>query len=1019
MSFAASSSAPRPASQRRRRGPLLPTIGVLLGVIIGFLVLSRFWTEWLWFDQVGYSEVLLTQWVTRGGLFVVGLALMGLVVWLNLHLAYKHRPMYVPSTPQQRDLERYREAFDPLRKLAFIAAPAVIGFFAGSAMSTQWQPFLLAMNGQSFGQADPEFGHDISFFVFTLPFLSFTVSFLLWTAIFGLVAAAFTHYLYGGIQVTGQRRATRAARIQLSILGGVIVLLAGANYWLDRYQLLTSPGERYDGATWTEINAVLPARTIVAIVCVFVAVLIWLFGTRGRWRAPVVGVALAVVTGLVAGMIYPAIIQAVRVNPNEQQLEAEYIQRNIDATLQAFDLEDVEAQTYDAELEGVQGALEDDEESAASIRLLDPNIVSPTFRQLQQNRHYYTFPDQLAVDRYEVDGELEDTVIAVRDINLDAVGERNWTNDHTVFTHGYGVAAAYGSTTTDDGRPSFFEGGIPSIGALGEYEPRIYFSENSPDYSVVGAPDDLDPWELDYPDDEAENGQVNNTYEGDGGPDIGSFWRQLMYATRFGSEQIIFSERVTEESQILYHRDPRERVARVAPFLTLEGRTYPAVVDTDGDGVKEVVWVVDAYTTTSDYPYAESQQLEDATTDSLNPEAQQVQAQMPELVNYIRNSVKAVVSAYDGSVSLYAWDEEDPILQTWTEVFPDLVQPVSEISGDLMSHLRYPEDLFKVQRELLNRYHVTDARNFFSGGDFWRTPADPARPNFAQPPFYLSLRMPGQEEDTFSLTSSFILNDDQRNVLTGFLGVNSETGNEPGAVHEDYGTLRLLELPRDLTVPGPGQVQNNFDSDTTAANELNILSQGGSQVIAGNLLTLPIGGGLLYVQPVYVQSDTGTQFPLLRRVLVAFGDSVGFAYTLDEALDQVFGGDSGAQAGDAGVDPVPDEEIEGDLQEGIDPEDEDVTPGDDGTPEEDGTPEDEATDDATEPAEEETDDAPSGDAQQRLNQALDDAAQALSDSDEAMSDGDWAAYGEAQERLATALEEAMAADSELSGGGGD
>lgn len=980
MSFAsARSSSPKSRSGRSRRGPLLPTIGVLAGVIVLFLAMSRFWTDWLWYDQVGYSEVLVTQWVTRGGLFAFGFLLMGAAVWVNLRIAYRNRPLYVPTTPQQRDLERYREAFEPLRKLTFIAAPIVIGFFAGSATATQWQPLLMALNGQSFGQVDPEFGMDLSFYIFTLPFLRFAISLLLWTTIFGLIAAAFTHYLYGGIQVTGRRRAEKPARIQLGVLGGVVMLLIGVNYWLDRYSLLTSPGDgspanRWDGATFTEINAVLPARWILAFACVFVAVLIFSFGIRGKWRFPVVGLALAVVTGLVAGGAVPAIMQAVRVNPNAQELEAPFIQRNIDATLAAYGLEDVETETYRAELVGSAGALREDAESTASIRLLDPNIVSPTFRQDQQNRHYYTFPEQLAVDRYEVEGELRDTVIAVRDINLNAVDERNWTNDHTVFTHGYGVVAAYGSTTTNDGRPQFSERGIPSFGIMGEYEPRIYFSENSPEYSIVGAPEGTRPWELDYPDDDAPNGQVNNTFTGDGGPAIGSLWRQLLYSARFGSEQILFSERVTEESQILYHRDPRERVARVAPFLTLEGRTYPAVADVDGNGEKEVVWVVDAYTTSANYPYSSLQQLEDATTDALSVEGQQVQTPaMPERVNYIRNSVKAIVNAYDGSVTLYAWDETDPILQTWMEVFPDKVRPVSEISGDMMGHFRYPEDLFKVQRELLNRYHVTDAESFFSGGDFWRTPQDPADSQFAQPPYYLSLRMPTQDEATFSLTSSFILNDDQRNVLTGFMSVNAEPGRTDGEIDEDYGQLRLLELPRDLTVPGPGQVQNNFNSDTAAANELNILRREGSEVLAGNLLTLPVGGGLLYVQPVYVQSDSGTQFPLLRRVLVAFGDSVGFAQTLDEALNQIFEGDSGASAGDADVDPV---------EDGTDPDDPD---------------------------------APDADAQTRLNEALDDASAAMQDAEEALASGDWAAYGEAQDRLEVALQEAIEADAEIRG----
>src|SRR5690606_22214039 len=431
---------------------------------------------------------------------------------------------------------------------------------------------------------------------------------------------------------------------------------------------------------------------------------------------------------------------------------------------------------------------------------------------------------------------------------------------------------------------------------------------------------------------------------------------------------------VTSESQILFHRDPLERVARVAPYLTLESKAYPAVVDTDGDGVREVVWVVDAYTTSDHYPYAEHQTFASATTDTFT-DARASEFAIPDTINYIRNSVKAVVNAYTGEVTLYAWDPEDPVLQTWQNVFPSTLAPISEITGDLMGHLRYPEDMFKVQRELLTRYHVTDAATFFSGGDFWTVPNDPvASTDVAQPPYYLTLQMPGQEAPSFSLSSSFIISG--REVLTGFLAVNSETGSSPGEVDPDYGTLRLLELPRDRTVPCPGQVQNNFNSNAEVAEQLNIIAQGDSRVLRGNLLTLPVGGGVLYVQPVYVQSSGTTTLPLLRRVLVAFGDSVGYAATLDEALNQVFGGDSGADAGDADVDP------------------EDPTDPGSGTGDGDDL---------------------AADAQQRLSDALADAAQALADSEAALADGDWAAYGEAQQRLQTALEEALAAEAEISG----
>ncbi|KGM13038.1 UPF0182 family membrane protein [Cellulomonas bogoriensis] len=1022
MTFA-SPPRPAPGASRppgRRRGALGPTIVVLVVLGILFMITANLWTEVLWYDALGYVEVIQVTWVTRGLLFLAGFLVMAAAVYAALAVAYRSRPVYAPSTPEQASLDQYREMIEPLRKLVMIAAPLVLGFFAGTAASAQWETVQLFLNGVEVGQADPQFGMDISFFMFTLPALRFVVSFLMAVAIIAGIAGVATQYLYGGLRLGGGGdMTTRAARVQIGVTAAVVMLLIAANYWLDRYSLLTSSNPQGGdlpvvraGASYADVNAVMPARAILAGVAVLVAVLFLVAAVRGTWRLPAIGVGLMVVSAIAVGAVYPSIVQRFQVEPNAQALEAEFIQRNIDATRAAFGIDDVEVTPYNATLVAERGALREDAETTASIRLLDPAIVSPSFRQLQQNKQYYNFPDTLSVDRYTIDGESRDTVIAVRELNLAGLGadQRSWVNDHTVFTHGFGVVAAYGNTTAADGRPAFYQGGIPSEGSLGTYEPRIYFGQSSPSYSIVGAPEGTEPWELDFPDDDAPSGQVNTTFptqEVQAGPSIGNLWNQLLFAVKFGSEQILFSDRVTSESQILFDRDPRERVGKVAPYLTLDTRVYPAVVD------ERIVWIVDGYTTSDQYPYSSSRALEEVTTDALTMQSNAIAALAPQQVNYVRNSVKATVDAYSGEVTLYAWDEEDPVLQTWQGIFPTKVAPISEVSGDLMSHLRYPEDLFKVQRNLLAEYHVDTAAEFYSGQDFWRNPQDPVTEGLQQPPYYLTLQMPTQDEPTFSLTSTFIPGGQtDRNVLTGFLAVDAEPGNEPGERRDGYGQLRLLELPRNTTVPGPGQVQNAFRSNPEVSQSLNVLQLGNSSVVSGNLLTLPVGGGLLYVQPVYVQASEGTRFPLLQRVLVAFGEEIGFAETLEEALDQVFQGDAGVEGVEPGADveDVPDAPVEGetpdDVVDGVE-----VTPTEpEETPDQDVTP-DPAETEAPQP----TTPAADGTPQARLDAALAEARDALVAGQEALADGDFAAYGAAQERLEAAVSAAIAAQEEMGG----
>lgn len=971
-----------------------PTVIVLFLLLIVLGIVSRIWTEAQWFSQLSAARVFWTQWGWAIALGTVGTLVVAATIILTMMIARGGKPL---AEGKKNPLSELASSHPWLVRLGI---PLLAGLFFGAPLAQDWRTYVTWLYRTSFGQTDAQFSNDVSFYVFSLPLFHSILSFVLLLLVIAAVTAVIGYYVTGKIDVdpSGFHISTRA-RVHFGLLGAVGALAAAGAYWLSRYDMLLENHEKFSGATYTGINADLPGRTILAIVALMIAVLFVAASLLGRWRLVVTGLVVGLVASLVVTWAYPALVQRFKVVPNAVELESEYIQRNIDATLKAYGLDEVEKKSYSAKTEAEAGQLREDAETTAQIRTLDPHIVSPTFNQLQQNKQYYTFKDQLNVDRYNIGGTDRDTVIAVRELNLDGLSnaQRTWVNDHTVYTHGYGIAAAYGNTFTGRGMPKFFQQGIPSTGELGEYEPRVYFGEKSPEYSIVGAPEGTKAWELDYPDDtEGSNGQVYTTYKGDGGPSISNMWEKLMYAIKFRSTDIFFSDRVTSESQILFDRDPALRVKKVAPYLTLDSESYPAVVDMDGDPKtpKRLVWIIDGYTTSNNYPYSARASLTEAIGDS----ATGISVYGQEEVNYIRNSVKAVVDAYDGSVKLYRWDDSDPILKAWDKIFPGMVTDVSQMSGDLMSHVRYPQDLFKVQRSLLARYHVTDAASFYSGGDFWNVPTDPTNAegdSSLQPPYYLTLQMPGQDSAEFSLSTGYVPGGTtKRNVMTGFLAVDSNAGNKAGTVREGYGKLRLLELPRDLTVPGPGQAQNNFLSNSTVSQELNLLRQGGTKVTMGNLLTLPVGGGLLYVQPVYVEASTGTSYPMLQYVLTAFGDSkkIGFAGTLEESLNQTFGGDSGATAGDAEV------------------SDEKATPAPapSAQPSEAASPEPSASPAAPAPA--------AGTPQERLNSALSGAQSAMKDADAAMKAGDWEAYGKAQAELQKQLEQAVAAQQEIDGG---
>lgn len=951
------------SAPQRRISPLSVAIGILAAIAFALLSAAGVYTDWLWFRQLGFEGVFTTQILAQIAAFLAGFVTLALIVGIALGFAWKTRPVYI-RMPEESPFAVYQQMIEGLRRVVMVGLPVVLGIFGGLIVGREWQTAALFVTGTDFGNPDAQFGLDPSFYVFDLPFYTLLVGYLSGVLLLAALVNGAVHLIYGGIRFTGRDiQVAKPARIQLAILVALYLVAQAVSLWLDQYRTVTTSGSLFTGANYTDANAIIPGLQILALISAVVALAFLVTAFIGRWRISIIATALMVVSSVVVSGLYPWIVQNFQVVPNERTLEGPYLQRNIDATRIAFGLDKVEVVEYDAKVVAEKGALRNDANTTAQIRILDPALVSDAFRQLEQFRQYYSFPDRLHVDRYMIDGEIQDTVVAVRELNQAGLGEsQSWYNSTIVYTHGFGFVAAYGNKRDTDGKPLFLQAGIPPVGSLGEFEPRIYFGQNSPLYSIVGAPEGSEPLEFDFPAGTDGERETYTTFNGDGGPRIGDLLTRIAYALRFQSEQILLSDAINAESQILYNRDPATRVAEVAPYLTLDSEVYPAIVD------GRIKWIVDGYTTSDQFPYSNLEAFNRAILDSSSQGFRTGAGN----VNYIRNSVKATVDAYDGKVELFAWDEQDPILKSWMQVFPNTVKPKSEMSADLMAHVRYPSDLFKVQRSILGRYHVTDAGSFYSQQDAWMTPNDPVQGEglgALQPPYYLTMRAPGETESAFSLYSTFIPQSagaTTRNVLTGYLIANSDAGAEAGKVSENFGKLTLLNLPRETIVPGPGQVQNNFNADSNVSSLLNLLRQGSTRVLNGNLLTLPVGGGLLYVQPVYVESTGETSYPLLQKILVAFGDQIAFEDTLEQALDVLFGGDSGAEPS---PNPVPGE-----------------TGGETGNGSGDGA--------AANPA---------------LQAALNAANQALADKQAALSAADWTAFGEADARLARAIQDALAA----------
>ncbi|MDY5839504.1 MAG: UPF0182 family protein [Corynebacterium camporealensis] len=903
-------------------------VGIIAALLFLGPMLVGFYTDWRWFGAIDYRNVFTTAIVARIVLFVVFALLAGVVTWAAAFFVWKGRPDGMDVADLNSPVYQYRKSIEKTMHTVLKVLPIVFGLVAGLIGQGNWRTVLLFINGSDFGFEDPQFQKDMGFYAFDLPVYQLLVSTFSLLAAIAFLIALFGHYVLGGIRI-GNRAAgvrggiSRPARIQLAVTAGIWMVLQVIGYWLERYELLYREHGLFTGGSYTDINAYLPAKIILMTIGIVVAIAFFMAIVIKDLRIPGLAVVLMLVSSLAVGQAWPLLMEQFSVQPNRQAKEAESIARNIEATRFAYGLTD-EQVTY-VENWGDENV---DDESVASdnatisnLRLLDPDILAPTFTQMQQLRNFYGFPETLAMDRYAIDGETRDFVVAARELDPNELRENqsNWINRHTVYTHGNGFVAAQANTVDEVARDAgSARGGFPVFTvsdlqtqagqeAEGEGEtqdaeeslgiqvdqPRIYYgpviasAEDGLDYAITGQ---TGPNPVEY-----DTDNTTYTYEGEGGVEIGNIFDRTAYALKYQELNFLLSDRVGSDSKILYDRDPRERVEKVAPWLTTDSSTYPAVVD------GRIKWIVDGYTTLDSLPYSQRASLTETTQDVQNPDGT-TQRLINDQVGYIRNSVKATVDAYDGTVDIYEFDTEDPVLKAWSDVFPNVVKPESEISDELRDHFRYPEDIFKVQRNMLARYHVDDPGVFFNNDAFWSVPEDPTAgeaEGLDQPPYYVMAADPETNEPSFQLITSF------RGLNRQFLSAHMTASSDPNS----YGDITVRVLPTNTQTQGPKQAQDAMMSSDQVARD-RTLWEGTNDLHNGNLLALPVGGGeILYLEPIYSQrKDQESAFPKLLRVLVSYKGRVGYAPTIGEALDQVGIDPQAAQdieevEGDGGTDP--------------------------------------------------------------------------------------------------------------------
>ncbi len=860
---------------------------MLVILVLSLRGIAGFYTNYLWFNSVNEYGVWKTTLITKielGSLFV---GLLFVFLWVNMTVAHKMAPSDHVTHPEDELLHRYQQIVVPRAKLYRTVIALVVSLVVGLPAVSQWQNWLLYEHSQPFGKLDPQFHMDVSFFVFKLPFLKWLVGWLFAALLVSFLVSAVIHYLNGGIRLSNAGgRVTSSVKAHLSLLLGLIALEKAAAYeFVSRPSLELSNRGVVQGASYTDIHIQLPAITLLSIISIASAVIFLVNIYRRGWVLPVVAVLLWGFVALVAGIIYPAIVQSFKVQPAQSTLELPYITRNISATQYAMGLTNIQSVSFPGSQDVTTEQLANSATSLNDVRLWDWEYTLQVYDKYQAIKNYYQF-NTLAYDRYMVNGSMVPVVVGVRQINSGDLPDQTWVNQHLQFTHGYGAIISPASSAASNGSPNFPTGDIP-VNSQNGYptikQPEVYFGAGQYGYVVA----DTAQAELDYPD--ANGNPVETHYNGNGGVPMGSLLRKAAYALDFGDYNLLFSSLITSKSQIIYNADIHTRVAQVAPFLSLDADPYPVVLN------GTIYWVQDAYTTTDSYPYAQS--VSSGSVNALNPQSDL--AQKP--FNYIRNSVKVLVNAYTGKMTFYVVDPSDPIIKAWESIYPNLFTPASQISPSLRQHLRYPEDLMAVQSGMYGRYHISNAVDFYNASDAWMvsqaasaatnsggnqpTTATPIDPNNRYSPSYQVMQLPGQSTPGFYLVEPFVPTsasgggNSKQQILSAFL----VAGSDPN----DYGKLEVYVTPRGQSINGPAFVSSLIMSVPNVSREITLLSQQGSTVTMGTVEMLPIYNSLLYIRPMYVSSSSNP-IPTLKFVIVVYGNNVAMETTLGQALFDVF-----------------------------------------------------------------------------------------------------------------------------------